>query len=464
MARNTQYVYERAKDLLQKNIDGFIFLNNGPIVMNDETNNMLKLLYYDTRELNQNFTFKSCLFILSKSDIHPDLNVEECKKILCDWFQEFEQSITNNTKNLEKIEDFRNLNIIKLSNIKYNNYNVFLKNSDNFVDYINSLIIKIKQKNPNEQEFKNVIIKGLLYNMKKNPEFHIDNSQFNEYNPKEEEIDIILLQLKEILNFTYNISENILEQNSKNLKEIAKCYCFLQTYKKLYKFFSKSYQESNWEELENKFNFLINNAEKYSHIFLNAQVADFFIYTFKSIEGIRATKIEKTIILHEIKEDDFNRIKNDIDCEYNYTLDSINSDFSALERATDSNIYSIERYINQVDDFIKTFKNKANDNYNMLYNIKNKINNHLSNFFSYSKNKIISLKEKSGLKDDYISNQIISTYSSFSNSYINNDYDLSNSDSKFNSKLALIPIVGWIGGIKHLVHDYTPEHKTAISQ
>ena len=71
MARNTQYVYERAKDLLQKNIDGFIFLNNGPIVMNDETNNMLKLLYYDTRELNQNFTFKSCLFILSKSDIHP---------------------------------------------------------------------------------------------------------------------------------------------------------------------------------------------------------------------------------------------------------------------------------------------------------------------------------------------------------------------------------------------------------
>ena len=41
---------------------------------------------------------------------------------------------------------------------------------------------------------------------------------------------------------------------------------------------------------------------------------------------------------------------------------------------------------------------------------------------------------------------------------------MSNSDSKFNSKLALIPIVGWIGGIKHLVHDYTPEHKTAISQ
>ena len=128
--------------------DGFIFVNKGNSIMEAEkVKNLNKIIQLIIQNKKNEFSFKSCLFILNRCD-EVEINIEDSKK---EYERIFEINSREKTFNeiiaiSKKLKDLDNINITKFSNTLYYEFKSFMKRINDYDNYLNEYEIKIDKK------------------------------------------------------------------------------------------------------------------------------------------------------------------------------------------------------------------------------------------------------------------------------------------------------------------------------
>ena len=134
---NNLFSSEVLKHLIQFS-DGFIFVNKGNSIMElEKVHNLIKIINLINENKNNEFSFKSCLFILNRCD-EVEIDIEQSKK---EYERIFEINSREKTFNeliaiSNKLKDLDNINITKFSNTLYSEFKSFMKRINNIQNYL----------------------------------------------------------------------------------------------------------------------------------------------------------------------------------------------------------------------------------------------------------------------------------------------------------------------------------------
>ena len=113
----------------------------------EKVKNLNKIIQLIIQNKKNEFSFKSCLFILNRCD-EVEINIEDSKK---EYERIFEINSREKTFNeiiaiSKKLKDLDNINITKFSNTLYYEFKSFMKRINDYDNYLNEYEIKIDKK------------------------------------------------------------------------------------------------------------------------------------------------------------------------------------------------------------------------------------------------------------------------------------------------------------------------------
>ena len=144
---NNYFSSEVLQHLLQFS-DGFIFVNKGNSIMEyEKVRNLNKIIQLIIDNKKNEFSFKSCLFILNRCD-EEEIDLEESKKEIEKIFEinSREKTFNEIIAISNKLKDLENINITKFSNTIYSEFKSFKNKVNDFDNYLNQYEIKIDKK------------------------------------------------------------------------------------------------------------------------------------------------------------------------------------------------------------------------------------------------------------------------------------------------------------------------------
>ena len=361
---------EKAKNLL-KIIDGFIYVNY-QTAFSDDNKQILNLIY-NTIKMRYDFSFDTCLFILNKIDmIKEKIDYEDISKQILKIFDnsnrfELSKDVISQKQRFKDNE----LTLTGFSCLRYKEFKDL-----NIFDL--EKFIKINSNGINRGN----IIENIKYNLKNNY-IKIKNYKKNVGDKNEEQK--YSKQLKIILK-----SQN---PDDEDINEIVKLYMYiLKNYKKM-----NQYKYSNIDVLLNRFENVIQETLCF---FERKQRIEAIKFLEKSyLEILEIYNIVK-ITLKDGNIDKFKKVQNepneeDIEKQALNTINEINDKFNKCEDLVNSKINSI------YDEY--SFNQIVNENISILDEFINEINNLLSEFDFFLKNKydkIINELELEQLEND----------------------------------------------------------------
>lgn len=308
--------------------DGFIFVNKGNSIMEyEKVNNLYRIIQLIIENKRNEFSFKSCLFILNRCD-EVEIDIEKSKK---EYEKIFEINSREKTFNeiitmSNKLKDLDNINITKFSNTLYSDFKSFKDKVNDFDNYIKELEIKINKKYEGK--------KYLMFLKKKVYEdvCMISSEKYKSF--KNKQIDITKYQ-KHFTRFL------IAEENKPIINDIIKMFLFIKDFY----FESKFYEKSNAKDFFEKFHNQILVTKLFSEDFLKKVVVNYFIETNRTFEFINI-KINSSKINLLFSKKDFTKAKNNL----NKTL---KSNIIIFNKEIDDKYQLMEK---EYDKLIKNFK------------------------------------------------------------------------------------------------------------
>ena len=345
---------EKAKNLL-KIIDGFIYVNY-QTAFSDDNKQILNLIY-DTIKKRNDFSFDTCLFILNKIDmIKEKIDYEDISKQILKIFDdsnrfELSKDVINQKQRFKDDE----LTLTGFSCLRYKEFKEL-----NIFDF--EKFIKINSRGI----IGGNIIENIKYNLKNN---YIKIKNYKKNIGEKNEEQKYTKQLKAILK-----NQN---PEDEDIKEIVQLYIYiLKNYKKI-----NQYKYSNIDLLINRFENVIQETLCF---FERKQRTDAIKFLENSyLEILEIYNIVK-ITLKDGNIDKFKKVQNepneeDIEKRALNTIDEINDKFNKCEDLIKSKIDSI------YDEY--SFNQIVNENISILDEFINEINNLISEFDFFLKNK-----------------------------------------------------------------------------
>ena len=236
--------------------DGFIFVNNGKQLDNNDNRVIIKRIIERISKRPQ-FSFNTCLFVLTRADecrIKIEESKEQIQKILAEGFES--KSFAEIIKDNKTIKNKNNLLVSPFSNLCYKEYLSKIKELENF-EFLEKKDLK-------------KIIKKL-----KEEYIEMDKKEFEDYksanqiNEKDDNYQKIISILKDKFEF----SEEKISENKENIINIIYISSYiLKNNKKMVK-----YRGSKAEDLFKEFNEEIKNAYKIYQENLKILSINFFL-------------------------------------------------------------------------------------------------------------------------------------------------------------------------------------------
>ena len=315
--------------------DGFIFVNKGNSIMEAEkVKNLNKIIQLIIQNKKNEFSFKSCLFILNRCD-EVDINIEDSKK---EYERIFEINSREKTFNeiiaiSNKLKDLDNINITKFSNTLYYQFKSFMNRINDYDNYLNEYEIKIDKK---------YVGKKYLMFLKKKIYEDVCTISAEKYKVfKNKEVDITNYEK----HFKLFLRE---EENKPIICDIIKMYLFIKD--SIYE--SKFYEKSNAKDFFEKFNNQILVAKLFLENSLKNVVINYFFEINKTFEIINIKTLKGKICL-KFKKEDFTKAKENLNKKLKNNKiifnDLIDSKFQLM--------------IDEYDKLINNFKNKKFKSY-----------------------------------------------------------------------------------------------------
>ena len=382
---------------LMKFSDGFIFVNNCDLIEEKGNIDILKKIMNEIISMNENmlkkFSYKSCLFLLNKSDkSSSNLNIEKSKKL-------FEKIFFNNNKHNND-----DLNVNKFSSNLYYHYlefySKYIKKFDLVLKYIIDNFIQPQEKSKlkNYIEFlKSINSKTKLLKNHINKKLAIINNNskkdLNSINDCLYEAFRNLAKEPNINQPENNISS---ELSLKIVNEIFINYLYIYNNYKFHNQRVKSNANSLFESLLQLFEDSHYYTEKEFSKYFNLFIEDFnniFITIDLKIFG---TLFQEQYYFNE-KEKIINKTKEIIHSFFKKYSDNrkINN-FEELKNLEKQINDKIKNYFSLIDNNITKLNNIA-DELNILKNIKNRNTIHISSSYvilNKNSNKLMNLEMK----------------------------------------------------------------------
>ena len=408
--------------------DGFIFVNKGDSIMENEKAQILFDIISKIQQRKYEFTFKSCLFVLNKcDDFNIDLDV--CRKEFEYLFQIEEREKTWNemlSKN-NKLKEINNFNITKFSNKLYSDFKNFQNKVKDYDKYLESYESKIDKNKYNGINYLKYIKKQVYADV-----YSISLEKYKNYNINSEYIE----KYKE--HFKLYLNDN---ENESIILDIIKMYLFIKDSTKYSKFYIKSNAEDFLKCLKKQ----ITISELFYKDSLKVILFEFIKKINISFEFL-LLKILNDKIDTRFKKEDFEIAKKEINEKLKKT------------QVEDKEIIKskYELILNQYDELIKKFKDgnfksyeasleeTLKKNNEIRESLKIEINGKIQNFCIEL---IETFKKYIGDKIEEIKNERLSIYNQEKiNTYL--DRDIDEREKEFYSNIG-----GFFYGIGEIIGD-----------
>ena len=341
--------------------DGFIFVNKGNSIMElEKVNNLIKIINLINENKNNEFSFKSCLFVLNRCD-EVEINIEESKKEYEKIFQinSREKTLIEMMDMSNKLKDLDNINITKFSNKLYSEFKSFMNRLSDFDNYIKNYEIKIDKKYEGKKYL--MFLKKKVYG----DVCSISSEKYKIF--KNQQIDLTKYQQ----HFKLFLKD---EENKPIICDIIKMYLFMKN--SLYE--SKFYEKSNAKDFFEKFHNQLLVTKLFSEESLKKVVKNYIIETKNIFQLINFNINNKKSGLNFEKKDFENAEKNlnEKNKKYKIIFDKeIDDKYQLMEKEYDILIKNFK------DGNFKSYEKSIEETANKINKIKEELQNNLNETF-----------------------------------------------------------------------------------
>ena len=340
---------------LLKCTDGFIFVNKGNIINEQENVNMLYNIIDKIQMRKFEFSFQSCLFI----DL--DESKKEYESIL--EIQKREQNWNDIISKEKILKHSDKINITKFSNIFYSKFKDFQEEVNNYSKFMEHYESNI-DKNLNNNTYLKKLRKD-IYNIV----CSISSEMYNDYHILIN-IDIYKKRFQKYMNDNENI---------KIIEDIIKMYLFIKDY--IYK--SKFYINSNAKDFFPKFKKELISSKDFYNESLKGLAMKYLFKLYENFELMQMKILGESINVKFTK-DDFIETKKKIELKYEEEKEEIKKNINN----------TINSMKNEYDLFVDNLKNGKFESYeDLLTKTKNKIEEHKKNLEKKINNEIPKFRE-----------------------------------------------------------------------
>ena len=349
---------------LLKFSDGFIFLNKGDSINEDEKVKILLNIIDKIQKRKFEFSFKSCLFLINRCD-ETDVNIDDCKKKFESIFEinKREQIWNDIISKSDILKNSDNINVTKFSNKLYGDFITF-KNRINdfelFIEFYNKTIDKNKYQGK----------KYLLFLKKKiyTELCTISLTKYKTYNISSLNID----NLKNYFKIYLTSNENITI-----VEEIIKMYLFIKD--SMYE--SKFYIESNAKDFFDKFKNQLILSKYFYEESLKTLAIKYLLNLYSSFEFMKIKIFQDEIDIKFTNEEFLETKKKLENVHKNETKEIkefIDTTIKSMKNEYDHLIEEIEK--GNIKDYEKSLRKTSGKIEEYKFDLENKINNEIPNF------------------------------------------------------------------------------------
>lgn len=297
--------------------DGFVFVNNGKQLDNNDNRVIIKNIIERISKRPQ-FSFNTCLFVLTRADeckINLKETKEQIQKILSEGFEM--KSFAQIIRDKKAIQNKNNLLVSPFSNILYKDYIILIKELENY-EFLEKDLNKVKN--------------NLMNNY-----MEIEESEFDEYKQtiQIDENDEKYKKITSILKDNYKFTDDKILKNKQKIIDIVYISSFILKFNKNI----VKYIGSHAEKLFQTFKIQINNANNIYQSNLKMMCVNFFFNNLTPL-AILKSSINKTNsininTLNDKKETEKKLLIKEIHLNY---LKKIEEFFNDLEEMVNSKI------------------------------------------------------------------------------------------------------------------------------
>ena len=349
---------------LLKFSDGFIFVNKGDSINENEKIKILFNIIDKIQKRKFEFSFKSCLFLINRCD-ETDVNIDDCKKKFESNFEinKREQIWNDIISKSDILKNSDNINVTKFSNKLYEDFIMFknrVNNFELFIEFYNKTIDKNKYQGK----------KYLLFLKKKiyTEICSISLTKYKNYNISSVNVDNLKNYFKNYLTSNENITI---------VEDIIKMYLFIKD--SMYE--SKIYIESNAKDFFDKFKNQLILSKYFYEESLKTLAIKYLLNLYSSFEFMKIKILQDEIDikftneefletkkkLENVHKNETKEIKEFI----NSTIKSMKNEYDHLkEEIEKGNIKDYEKALGETSGKIEEYK----------FDLENKINNEIPNF------------------------------------------------------------------------------------
>ena len=361
--------------------NGFFFIQG--IVINENDNKRLLNNVIDTiRNNNNNFSFKSCLFLMNKCDRNK-ININKYKLEFANLIENILNriEIKDRLANEKDIKSIDEINFTKFSSIHFLNFLEDYKTINNIDKFFNELF--------NNKEYENKDIKIILELIKselKNKYFRIHSKDIKEHNFDEEELSKCKSFLESYIKSQFL---NYLPENEALLVDISKHYIFIKYHFEKLNFYVNSNAEHCFKTISDVFE----NSKRFYKYELNTLIykclLNFSQYLKRIMKGIylRSSEIDPAEFTPEKRLSFLDKV----DKLSKKVLLNVNDNIQSQYYNLDSSIKRLRKHKGMTrNDFTKIANEIAQSN-NMLLKGIEKI---ISNIFEKYKKDILKIEKE----------------------------------------------------------------------
>ena len=379
---------------LLKFSDGFIFVNKGNSILEEEKAQMLMNIIGKIQKRKYEFTFKSCLFILNRCD-ETNIDLNNCRNEFEKIFEIEKREKTWNEilASNNKLKEMNNFNITKFSNKSYSDFKNFKNRINDYDKYLESYESKKEA-----QKYKGKNYLKFLRKQVYNDVCDLSSEKYKEFKCNKEDFEKYKEHFKPYLND--NDNESI-------ILEIIKMYLFMKNSVKYSKYYIKSNAEDFFKSFENQI--------KITQMFYNNSLKSILFELIGKInisfEFIKIRLLNDKIATM-FKKEDFEQAKNELNEKLKKTLIENNTLIDSqlkliiaecdqlIQNFKDGNFKSYEKSIEETSTKIQKLKKSLEEEINQKFlNFQKEL---IDTFIKYIGSKIeAARKNKLSLRNNY---------------------------------------------------------------